>query len=262
MELGSEMHPGVLLGFRTLVMIAVAILLAVELKREGMTRHECAQSGLTLLGGLTFVFGLMFLRWVRAIDFLWPILILFIGLMLSVRPGLFGRTFERLQPRGVRVRPSIVHLLLCLLCLVVFAGVQGALVATDNQRPLASFLVALHDVPAGSRILNPDWHFFMPAVAVRSDLLYAGGMDPSFTYVDSPAAARRMAELISPADQSTVAPPDAKAWLEGMTALYPSQYLVLFTARHQAFIAALEAQTSLHNISEEPLIALFKLGAK
>ena len=109
------------------------------MKHEGITREECARSGLTLLGGLAVLFGLMFLRWVRAIDFLWPILILFVGLMLAMRPGLFGRMFLRLTPRSIRIRSSIVSAVIVLLCLVVFVGVQGALVATDTQRPLASF---------------------------------------------------------------------------------------------------------------------------
>ncbi len=258
LDIGTEMHYGARLGIRTFVMIGIAILLGTELKRSALTPSEIRASILPLLGVLVLVFGIMFLKWTRAIDFLWPLLILLVAAQLSLRPGLFGRTVERILPRSIRIRPSIVCFLVILLCAVVFTGVQSVLYSTDDQRPLSAFSLALKNVPAGSRILNPDWHFFMPAVALRPDLKYAGGMDPSFTYVDNPAAAKQLAYLITPAFQSDDTIIDARGWLSDMLAIYPSDYLILFAARHTVFIRALD-ESGMKSISGSPQIALYRL---
>ncbi len=260
LEMGTEMHSGVLLGLRTWAMVAVVALLHATLKKEGMTRSEYERSRAAPLAVLTVLFALMFSQWSRAVDFLWPLLILLSACVLTSHPGLFGRTLERILPRSVRVRPAIVSLIVILLCAVSFTGIQGALLNTDDQRSISTYVDALQKIPFGSRVLNLDWHFFMAAAAMRPDLKYAAGMDPSFTSFDSPKAQQLIAMTMSPDFQNPEREIEAGRWLADLTKEYPSEYLVMYTARHQLLSDAIVAQLGLKNISGDEAVAVFDLS--
>lgn len=256
-QLGTEMQSGVLLGFRMFCITAVIALLHASLFRDGMTSRDYQQSGLSLLSFLAGFFLLLFLLWTRAIDFLWPILVLLLIRILSLKPGIFQETITHLLPSRFRIKPLILYLLFFMLVASVFAGVQGALYASDETRSLRPYADALSEIPAGSTILNVDWHFFMPAVLVRPDLKYATGIDPSYTYLDNPEALRLLAQLNTPEFRSSPTANGTREWLQQILSEYPSDYLVLLTSRHKEFVAVLKEQLGLKDVSKSEEVAVF-----
>lgn len=256
-QLGTEMQSGVFLGFRMFCVTAVIALLHATLFRGGMTIREYRQSGLSLLSFLAGFFLLLFLLWTRAIDALWPTLVLLLVRILSLRPGIFQETIRHLLPSRFRIKPIILYLLFFLLVTSVFAGVQGALYSSDDDRSLRPYADALSDVPAGSTVLNADWHFFMPAVLVRPDLKYATGIDPSYTYLDNPQALRLLSALNTQEFKSAPTAAASREWLKSILAEYPSDYLVLFTSRHKELVAVLRAQLGMKDLSKSEEVAVF-----
>ncbi len=259
LQLGSEMHSGLFASRRVFVFIAVIVLLHGGLTRAKTTWKIFHESGLSLLAFLTVFFLALFLLWERAIDFLWPMTILLLVRLLSVRPGLFTETLRCLMPRKFVFRPVIGTLIVLLLCGSSFVATAKPLIETDHDRALSLFTEALSSVPRGSTLLNVDWHFFMGAVEVRPDLQYATGIDPSYTYLDDPKALELLSELNTPKFQSSPTPDDVHVWLREMTTEYPSDFLILFRSYHAALTAQLE--TELQNLSTRKEIAVFSLSS-
>lgn len=242
----GEMQSEVL--FSPFVLLAV-ILLSVGIVRIRQSARwpRAVQEGLPLLFGLTAVFFLLFLRFGRAIDFLWPLCILTLGAVLAhADPGQWSAAWRR--------RAVLGSVLLCLISGLNVLGISGRLRATDADRDLSAVARTLQAVPPGARVLNPDWQFFAPALAVRSDVRYVAGIDPVFTFLVDPAGHRYLRQM--PADD----PHDVAAWLEGLRAAFPGDFLILLRALHADTVRQLEQQ-GYRNLSADPLAATFDLRA-
>ncbi|MSR67619.1 hypothetical protein EXS65_02230 [Candidatus Peribacteria bacterium] len=257
-ELGLEMQSGFRLGSRLLVIVGIVTLLHSVLFKEGITLRQYGECGLSFLIFLTLLFITFFLLWARAVDFLWPTLILLLTLLLSVSPGIFSRTMIAILPKKLSGNRRMgFYILLLLLASVVFS-MHRTLRASDGDRSLETYTQALRFVPQGAMVLNVDWHFFMPAVLVRPDLRYATGIDPSYTYLDSPKALGLFASLTTPKFQSSPTEEEVRAWLKEILALYPSDYLVFFRGRHETIITKLEKDLKMIDVSGSREVAVFR----
>ncbi len=259
MQLGPEMQSGLFASSRVFVMLTVILLLHGGLIRKKIAWHTYQETGLSALSFLTFFFLFLFFLWARAIDFLWPIAILFLVRLLSLYPGLFTETLRSITPKRFIFRPTISVLIVLLLCSSSFFAVAKELVKTDGDRTLSIYEDALRAVPSGSNVLNVDWHFFMGAVVVRSDLQYATGIDPSYTYLDSPEALLLLASLNTPKFQQSPTDHDVRAWLQNIVRIHPSDYLVLFRKGHEAVIDRMERGLFMKDLSMSRSIAVFEL---
>ncbi len=259
MQLGSEMQSGIFASTRIFAILAVVVLLHGGLVRAGVSVRKYNESGLSLLAGLTLFFFLLFLLWTRSIDFLWPIAMLLLVRFLSAFPGLFMETLTQIMPRRFRFSPRFGVLIPLLLCASSFTAAASSLVETDQDRSLSVYTDALSVIPQGSRVLNVDWYFFMGAVAMRPDLRYATGIDPSYTYLDNPEALQLLVSLNTPDFQQSPADHDVRAWLQDIVRIHPSEYLVLFRKGHEAVIDRMENGLFMKDLSKSSRIAVFKL---
>ncbi len=256
LEFGTEMQSGFSMGFRVLVMLAVLALLHAGYFKSGMSIRQYHRTGLSFLLLVNLIFLLLFLRYSRSIDFLWPLLLLSFLVLLSERPEALTVAVDRLVPPSLRIHPVLPPLITLLLCASVFAGVQGALYSSDETRSLRTYQNALADLPAGSRVLNVDWHFFMPAVLVRPDLKYATGIDPSFTSLDNPNVQRLLTEIRTDAWRNEKTAVEARQWMSALLAEYPSDFLVFFQKRHADWTSFLaeELHLPVHAINETVIV--------
>ena len=258
LDISKEMRSGLLFDLRSLFALAVIALLHVVLFQNGYSCARYHRSGLTFLAGIVLFFAVLFLLWMRSIDFLWPFTILFLIVLLHEEPTLIQETTKRLFPASRRLRIGVFSTLTVALCGSVYIHEARALITTDDRRSLQMYADALRDVSPGARILNVDWHFFPPAVAVRPDLRFATGIDPSFTFLVDPQASSLLLELLTPTFQSAPQPQDVRRWLRELRNTFPpADVLVLYRDRHAALVDVLSRNLRFNDISSAPAIAVF-----
>lgn len=129
----------------------------------------------------TICFLLLFAFYLRAIDFLWPLCIILIATLWSTESAVLRTTIAKIDRRVRLPLASGIALVL----LVQAFSIPLFFLLHDEDNTLVPYHILNH-VPPQSRVLNLDWHDFFGAVAVRPDLRYALGIDPTFTYVTDP----------------------------------------------------------------------------
>ena len=109
-------------------------------------------------------------------------------------------------------------------------------------------------------MLNVDWDIFPALLITRQDLLYATGMDPTFTYLTDARASRLLHILWFDAAKEDPPVLDAEAWLASLLERIPADYLVLQRRRHRRFIHELAHLEELTPVSTEGAVAIFEIG--
>ncbi|MFA5799784.1 MAG: hypothetical protein WC840_02385 [Candidatus Peribacteraceae bacterium] len=249
-ELGSGLGKGVILY----PLLGFAVLLQTLLIRE----RRSVGNVIFLLDVLVAAFFLQFLIWLRAIDFLWPLLLLLIGALLADGGRVLERLGRLLLP-PVFVKTSVVATLLLLLCGATIGRLTYDLISTDGSRSLRSLQQALERVPPRARILNVEWDYFSPFVAVRPDLQYALGMDPAFTYMSSLRAYGLLRLIFPPIEGLPDARSfiDARRWTCALLSEYPAEYVLLSVAREGPIVESLRSQ-GLRDVSGDPRWMVFR----
>ncbi len=241
----SEMQSEVLFSpFAILAIMGISV--GTVRVRQSELWPQYVRKGMPLLFALAAIFFLLFLRFGRAIDFLWPLCIVALGAVWSARETLFTRISARLR--------VLVVVFLLAISLLNTVGISHRLLATDAERDLAPITVALQAVPPQARLLNPDWQLFAPALAVRSDLRYATGIDPVFSYLHDPQGYRYLRQM--PSDD----PRDVESWLVAIQQHFPADFLVLLRPLHLGLIKHIQA-AGYQDQSTSDLLAVFNLAA-
>lgn len=130
-----------------------------------------------------------YVLWERAVDFLWPLMLLFALQLLTIDANIEREAFMHLHssihPRlPFRWIQGLLLLLFLNSGLIIFQNLKF-----DRSKSL-SFYSAIQSIPAQSRVLNIDWDIFPVLFFLRSDLLYARGMDPTFDWVNDVGATK------------------------------------------------------------------------
>lgn len=197
-----------------------------------------------------------YILWIRVIDLLWPVALLAVAALHAADPLLPGKARRKLLPSFVR--PWFAPVILIAYFFLTAGLLSHLLIAQDPTRTLENF-ATLRAIPSQSRVLNVDWDLFPVYIALRPDLKYATGMDPTFTYLRDPKASELLHMVRGNA--ATFEPPilDASLWLKELTRRIPSDYLVLRRDRHRAFIETLTHVPSLLPVSASGAIAIFEI---
>lgn len=253
---GSELGSGLGRGVILYPLLGLAVLLQALLIRERGIRS--VGNVIFLLNVLVAAFFLQFLLWLRAIDFLWPLLLLLLGALLTDGAPALKRLGHLLLPPALN-KTWVLSALLIPLCSATTGRLTYDLVSTDGSRSLKSLEQALENVSPRASVLNVEWDYFSSFVAARPDLRYALGMDPAFTYVSSLRAYGLLRLILPPTEnipdgRSFV---DARRWVCALLSEYPAEYVLLSAAREAPIVESLRSQ-GFRDVSGNPRWMVFR----
>ena len=266
LNLGTEMYPGLLSSVGPLAILGALLLICAGAHVHGRPLNLKAlhANGTTLLGALVAVSFLAYVfAWNRMIDVLLPLLILLAAYLLKhIEP--FVRellTIRRLLPLFPRVQGRT---LLCgaiiVLAAATIARASISFAKSAENRSLAHAAV-LSDLPAGSRVLNPEWFYFPAFVHSNPTLQFATGIDNTFTAVENPEAYQLLEVAFSPASIIPRPVVDTRAWIAQLLEHFPSDYLVLSNGWGKNLLPLLRETPGLKELTESgAVIEVFEIG--
>lgn len=252
----TEMQSGYARMGAMAAVTGLAVLLAHYARTVGnVSWSEMHRKGVSLTAGIVLLMLLCMLLWTRMMDFLWPLQIVLLGQLLSLRPHLMRDMATALLPSFALKKRTIV--LLTLLVLGVHtAKLHHSFRTTDAKRLLTHFSIPLQDIPEGARILNTDWDIFPALFTVRPDLLFARGMSPSYDYVLDPTSIA----LFQTVHSHTPGNAEWKSSMKKLLTTYPAEYLVIWTPKNTATTEALLSLSSLEEYGRSSEILVFTIS--
>lgn len=254
LNLGTEMYPGFLMGSVPMVIVGSLLLLCVGAHAHGnrLPFSSLYRDGTALIAAFTLCFFVVYFAvWNRIIDVLLPLLILLCARVLKhIEPfarELFAVSLGPLFPR-LRGGPVLVTLLF-VAAIFSIGNASLTLRSTDDDRSLAH-AAPLAEIPAGSRVLNPEWFLFPLFVHAHTRVRYATGIDNTFMAVTNREAYQLLEVTFSPA--STLPRPvvDTRAWIAQLLAYFPSDYLVLSNGWGRNLLPLLRETPGLTELTE------------
>lgn len=260
LSLGSELQYGIFGDAKSVITALglIGVFLSIYWFQKKKIWKTDAERKLLFLLILFSGTGAAYVLWQRAIDLLWPVALLALASLHGLDPKLPTKAREKLLPKGI-VQPRMPTLVLTIFFLCEAALITSYLWSRDASRSLA-YYDSLKELPSGSRVLNVDWDIFPALLITRQDLLYATGMDPTFTYLTDARASRLLHILWFDAAKEDPPVLDAEAWLASLLERIPADYLVLQRRRHRRFIHELAHLEELTPVSTEGAVAIFEIG--
>jgi len=285
LHLGAEVSSGFGAGdVGVFLLLAVIFLLFFLLWMRGEWREAIERRPEMLLStALVFVLFLAFSLWARAIDFLWPVILLLLLQLVTSTPGIERDVLQRLR---VRLHPSVGITLLStifILCFVV-ATEQVIGVLQNNSRNNLRVFAAIENIPSGSRVLNVDWDLFPVLLFLNSEVLYGRGIDPTLDYEEDPLVLALYSRLMEREDVTVLHPDlslleslrtlrerwqqsasgslpdfDASQWIHSVRRHFDADYLVLHRGRYVRVIEELRRLPDLPLFAESEAITIFTL---
>lgn len=285
-DLGGEVYTGLRVGdVSVFLSLALSMLLIVLLALRGELKEALAKHPeIWLFGFFSAFFFCTFLFWARAIDLFWPLSILFLLSLLTATAGAQKDAEEKLRVPYFPLRITALHLIVAVL-LTTGIGFTGQFIGRDARRSTEAF-AAVRTVLAGARVFDVDWEYFSVLLFLRSDLLYARGMDPTLDdpemyalvarltdegiFPHAPLFSREwMSEFIARIDFRRLsiqrvreADVDVSAWLRDARALMNPEYIILHRGRHPKLIQRMKERDDLSLLAEEGMIAVFAVHAE
>src|SRR3989344_104036 len=283
LDLGGEIYNG--LGFADagvyLLLISCILLIFLLAVRQELANALHRRPEIILLGVLALLFFAAYLLWVRAIDLFWPMGVILLLSLVSATDGAMQDAkrflFSKQFPLGIRAMHVVI-----VLFVITSAHHLWLFVGNDDRRSVASFS-AINAVPAGSTVFNADWEYFPVLFFLRSDLLYARGMDPThdelpvrsliaklheakFLPKETLFSREWFTELWSRVDMKQLGirrmgekDVDADAWLMELRSIAQPQYLALYRGAHPRLIQSLTTSSGATLFSESRAMIIFSL---
>ena len=210
---------------------------------------------LLFLDVLVAAFFLQFLLWTRSMDFLWPMMLLLLGMLTTF----WDNVFERLD-RFLKITKSFstVFILMIILCVTTFVPLAMILYLSEGIRSLQNYERAFSIVESGAHVLPAQWDWFAPSMAVRPDLKFADGIDPMYAYASNSGSYALLAAVLPTRFPETRQLLDSRRWLTAVLEAYPADYIMLSASRDRPVVQALRLQ-GLKDVSQSPKWAMFKI---
>jgi len=253
--LSREMQSGILdismIGIA--ILIAVGILLVVLLREQKKLLPWKNHFTVVLLSAISSCLFVAFFFWIRAIDLLWPFLILCIASIYAIDPAVTKNFFKKWK-----LSKNLKTIFIAAIVVVSIGQISSmplVFLRDDSKHSLVAYK-AINDIPTGSRVLNMDWDHFSIYVALRPDLQYATGIDRSFTYLTDPS----ISETVFSIEESIKLGRLPQNWelsLQSILKAYPSDYIVLSHAKFGLLIDAIK-QKPFTLLADDGTIAIFK----
>ncbi|MBU1123218.1 hypothetical protein KJ652_01360 [Patescibacteria group bacterium] len=266
LQVGMELYSGVFTSTSATALLGVIILfsfICFSIKPR-VQISEWHKEGITFLCFLVIIFLIAFFVWMRALDFLWPLEIILLAMLIKAEPQkaevLFTeKHYKETKKNKFQITGKFVALILIALLASNFYLAINSITKGDGHRSLEMF-DTLNLIPPDSHVLNLEWDIIPPLIAVRPDLKYATGVVSTYTYLDDPKVHRLLRTASASPVEFDVSLIDGEKWSESILAQYPSDYIVLSTNRFPQFIYNLRGVESLRELSESgAVIAVFKI---
>lgn len=254
--LGTEMMSGFAALPPVLVAFGFLILLHASAVSHGVSLRRMHESGLLLTYVLIIFFGGAFILWMRAIDILWPLICIAAAQLLYLSPDCLRSLVHRVLPKA-SVRPVTVVGIMVLIVQVVSCMIM--FVQANPSHRLQIFADALSVIPSQSKVLDMDWDVFPAYVSVRPDILYATGIDPSFTALVDAQGYKLFIQPVAEHGESDDSLFDEHQWIADMLHTWPSDYIVLLSVRHEHLIASLRTDSHLVEQGSGGQLTVFKV---
>lgn len=238
-----------------IIVVGFCILLSVLLRiREHVSWKRFQETGALPLMMLTILFSGVFLVWARAIDLLWPLLvILFATLLGEIDAASRAYAWTSLRIRWFKTF-SVVRIGIFMLIALQMLTVPLVLIRENPRHSLEPY-AALQAIPSGSRVLNFDWDLFSVLLAVRPDLHYATGIDPVFTHLTDPEVNAALQMLGAHAE--TMNEKEIRSQLAIILSAYPADALVLSHSSFEPVIRVLKQEGEWKGVGESSEVAVF-----
>lgn len=253
-RLGTEMYPGAFDATVPIALIGACILLLFGSKHAGHTinsetisRHGTIP--LAVLVGVLFV--LTCTAWSRMIDLLWPLEVVLLAHVFAIaKPYVEDLCSTSLRPHLPLTGGKVITALLCLSFLMFVFQSAGSALADDEERSL-SRLEPLSRIPAGSKVLNPEWFLFPAFVAVNPHVRYATGIDNTFLWKEDPVAYSLLDVLFEPAGQFERPIIDTAEWISQLLEHFPgSEYFIVSRNYGKHLLPALRTTPGLRALTQ------------
>ncbi len=282
--IGTEFAGGLADADIFLFLVLFLLILVVALCRKRLSLPVLLSRRPEIFLTLFLMLGFLgaYVLWERAVDLLWPLMLLFALQLLTCDARVEREAFMHLHsPIHPRLPFRWIHGLLLLLFLnsglIISQNIEF-----DRSRSLA-FYSAIQNVPPQSRILNIDWDIFPVLFFLRSDLLYARGMDPTFDWVNDAEAtelldrvndrfafqwsdlpgtyrdARSRWQKTQFLFQRENTSMDVREWLTEVRTRFAPQYLLIDRRKHRWLIARVLEEPSMTLVAESPFISIFQM---
>jgi len=252
-ELSKEMTSGFadVSGMGVIILIGSAVILTFMEWRTRSRAFLRTPSFFLIL--VTFSLLPLYVFWVRTIDLLWPVLVL-------LNTGLIS----------VQLKPvmKFVHLLrgkkLLRILGSAYASAQILLVpgwfALHNHENTLNVYEVLQQLPSGARVLNLDWERFFAYVSVRPDLEYAAGIDPSFTFLTEPEAAKALQQLQDGTLETLPGSQEAAgSMMKLLLKYYPADYIAVHRGKYDELMKIAGKLPFLKPIAESPAMMIYSV---
>ncbi len=256
-ENGIEMQGG-MYGDAVSVFAALGltvVMFMVLFHGRRLTPRTFVESDLAVLTALVIILGGTFMLWQRAIDLLWPVLLVLIARIFSLFPDVLRESKRIFLPR--LPRNLELDTLLCTGIVTFIASLY--LLVLGNPSESLSVFSAMRAVPDGSRVLNADWDALPVLLAVQPRARYATGIDPVFTLLKDPDVARLLAQISTVRTDKEMAEVNAGAWLTSLLGHYTGEYLVMLRRNRKELLEDLVQDPRLRLVSMDEAMMVFRI---
>lgn len=264
LSLGSEMQPS-MSASPAVALLGITLLLLFGGVRQGSARwSDALRIGTPLIALLVLPLLLAYvLAWMRAIDLLWPLLVVLLGHVFVLSRPFVGDLFHvRMDPVLPKVRGGTLVVVILILAFVSIPIRHAGILSKDDAERSMTHLAALQVLPDGARVLNPEWFFFPPYVAANPRLTFATGIDNTFTWKPNPEAYELLEAYFSIAARTPNPVLDIPSWLQQLIEIYPSDYLVVSRKWAERLLPKLRVTPGLTPLTQSgDLIEVFSIDA-
>lgn len=257
---GAELHSA--FGFADIpvfLMGGVLSLLVLALHWRGLLwRSLRERPEIFFTGMLSLLFSIAFMLWVRAVDFLWPLMLLLLLQLVTALPEVRAEAMRvlhrRTSPQGCRWLYLIV-----LLCFLNLVSVAVPFLKDDPWSSPKEY-AAIESVRPGSHVLNVDWQIFPVLLSLNSSVEYARAMDPGLDYYTDPegfAILDRITERgLWEREARRV---DVTQWVKDLREHFDASYLAIVKNDHPTLISKLRTLPTVAVFSESRGLVVFSL---
>jgi hypothetical protein len=256
--LSREMHAGITDAsfLSVLIIIMLGLLLAVRLFKNKAISFPLSDARLLFVSIAIVPFFFAFIFWVRAIDVLWPIILVWLACLHSYDPSAPRELLRSLLPYTIRGNVVLLSTFR-VLCIAMVLVVPFMLFRDDDSHDVSQFEV-LDVIPSGSRVLNLDWQLFSVFAVLRPDLSYATGIDRSFTHLTNPEASEGI-HALEDLSAEDIRIPESLELLDYISMQFPSDYLVLSHKKFNALIQVILKSGKFQPVVDSSTLAIFQL---
>lgn len=254
--LSREMTFGILKGafLSILVLLTVGFLFGYRLMHRHSVLWLQKQETAVFLTICVIPLTLVFMMWLRTIDIIWPVLLLWVASLYALDRSAVRDLLRTLLPENKKMMMTLkwAGILYCMANILILPYL---FIRDDTKHSLKPY-ETMRLIPTHRKVLNLDWDHFFVYMALRPDLQYATGIDRAFTYITDPTVSTLIHSL-EQINSSVALQSDIQKTLDGILSEYRSDYLVLSHAQFDATIHTLQKNQAFGLLSDNGTIAIY-----